>query len=119
MRDEVGKMIGLGLAEGIDQSGNTALRSMSSLTNSLIRNPLRGASLPIGNLVPAGVYSGFSPVSKVAQTVQPYDDSEIKSLLKQIAEKNGDVYLGLEKVGRIMDGEQAKRTGLYGRRVAY
>jgi len=98
MRDEVGKMIGLGLAKGIDQSGNVALKSMSSLTNSLIRNPLRGASLPIGNLVPAGVYSGFSPVSKiVAQTVQPYDDSEIKSLLKQIAEKTEMSISGLKR----------------------
>lgn len=57
MRDEVGKMIGLGLAKGIDQSGNVALRSMSNLTNSLIRNPLRGVSLPI-NLTPATVMAG-------------------------------------------------------------
>jgi tape measure domain len=128
MANEVGRWIPAGIAEGIEREEKTAMQAMRRLGASLsttitpsvnVSNPLRGASLPIGNLVPAGVYSGFSPVSKVAQTVQPYDDSEIKMLLKQIAEKSGDVYLGLEKVGRIMDAEQGKRTGLYGRRVAY
>ncbi|EMK2594057.1 tape measure protein [Bacillus cereus] len=53
-------------------------------------------------------------------TSNKYDDREIKTLLKEIVRKTGgDVYLGLEKVGSVMDDELAKRTGAQGRRVLY
>lgn len=63
MRDQVGRWIPAGIAEGIESGEKTALRAMSKLGSSLsttiapsvnVSNSLRGASLPI-NLAPAAV----------------------------------------------------------------
>jgi len=66
MRDQVGRWIPAGIAEGIEREEKTALQAMRRLGASLsttitpsvnVSNPLRGASLPI-NLTPAAVMAG-------------------------------------------------------------
>ncbi|WP_257154746.1 phage tail protein [Bacillus cereus] len=59
-----------------------------------------------------------APVSGVNGGAQ--DNAEVLTLLQTIVDKiGGDVYLGKEKVGSVMDREQARRTELYGRRISY
>ncbi|WP_336866395.1 peptidoglycan DD-metalloendopeptidase family protein [Peribacillus frigoritolerans] len=46
------------------------------------------------------------------------DHAEMMTYLKAIAEKTADVYLGREKVGSLLDQDQAKRINHAGRRMA-
>jgi SLT domain-containing protein len=46
------------------------------------------------------------------------DHAEMMAYLKAIAEKTADVYLGREKVGSLLDQDQAKRINHAGRRMA-
>ncbi|MFD9629006.1 peptidoglycan DD-metalloendopeptidase family protein [Peribacillus muralis] len=46
------------------------------------------------------------------------DHAEMMGYLKAIAEKTADVYLGREKVGSLLDQDQAKRINTAGRRMA-
>ncbi|MFJ7756326.1 tape measure protein [Peribacillus muralis] len=46
------------------------------------------------------------------------DHAEMMAYLKAIAEKTADVYLGREKVGSLLDQDQAKRINTAGRRMA-
>src|SRR5690606_39786403 len=41
-----------------------------------------------------------------------YDDSRVIQLLKQLVEKDGNVYIDRERVGSILDEEQARRIKL-------
>lgn len=65
----------------------------------------------------------FSSIGKAIAQTMPTQSShnfdEMISLLKIIANKNTDIYMSTQKVGEVMDNEQAQRTNLYGRRVAY
>lgn len=126
MRDEIGRWIPAGIGVGIEKNQDSALKGMRKLADSLmndaevelgVTNRLRGVQAPISNTLPFGM----GMVQSIIQTqpaVNPYDDSEVVSLLRQILEKGQDIYMDHVKVGSIVDNEQARRVNLIGRRVA-
>lgn len=75
------------------------------------------AALPLTDSVLGSI--GAS-IARLMPSQDPHNNEEVINLLRVIANNiGGDIYLGQEKVGSVVDKEQAKRTGLYGRRVAY
>lgn len=124
--NEVGKWIPAGIAVGIEKNEKSALNSMKGLTDSLtndaqvemgVTNRLRGVKAPLGSMLTSGIQLTQSIIQ--GQTgINQYDDGEVKALLRKLVEKEINVYMDKEKVGSIMDGEQARRINLFGRRVA-
>lgn len=63
--------------------------------------------------VPSFEYSGSKKSNQENKNTTVYkEDPEVKKLLQKLVDKEGNVYLGKEKVGSTMDKEQARRTVL-------
>lgn len=132
--EQFGKWIPEGLANGIDRmkgaaekaSGGLALGVEGAFDPQLSVNGLRGisklkgisADSLIGNLNPGSLQVQQSIMHNQSKGNR-YDDSKVIKLLEQLVDKDGNVYLGEREVGEVGDKEQAKRTKLVGRRVAY
>ncbi|MBM4762703.1 tape measure protein [Bacillus sp. B15-48] len=122
---ELAKWIPEGIGKGIEQNEKSALKSMRGLADNLTNEAQVGIGTKgrfgaeglIGGIFSRGIQLTQS-IAEKKNTENNYNDSEVKVLLKQLVEKDGNVYLGKEKVGSIMDGEQARRINLLGRRVA-
>ncbi|MBB5144878.1 tape measure domain-containing protein [Cerasibacillus quisquiliarum] len=127
---EFGGFISEGMAIGIDEDAKQAVKSISDLTSDLekeaesdlklnLLSDLKGftANAALGKMAPVTQSVQQEIISKQSNASK-YDDSKVVRLLQIIAEKDPDLYLGLEKVGSLMDKEQAKRINLQGRRVA-
>lgn len=116
------------ISDSVKKAKQPLLRSTKELAGSVndsltpkasgFVNRLRGVTAPIGNVVPSGSAFGGNSVTNNNYS-NNYDDAEVKSLLRQIAEKDSNLYVGREKLGEVVDHEQARRTGLFGRRVAF
>lgn len=99
---EYGGHIGEGLSLGLEDSKESVTKASESLVKTVPDSM---------ELEDSYSNSGTSQGNSYAEIIQ---------LLKAIADNiGGDIYFGMEKVGSAVDKEQAKRTGLYGRRVAY
>ena len=122
----IAKWIPAGIGEGIEKNEKSAIKSLQGLTDNLVSsiqpeiavtNRLRGAKAPLGSMLTSGIQLTQSIIQ--GQTgINQYDDGEVKALLRKLVEKEINVYMDKEKVGSIMDGEQARRINLFGRRVA-
>lgn len=123
---DIAKWIPAGIGVGIEKNEKSAIKSLQGLTDNLVSNiqpeiavtnRLRGAKAPLGSMLTSGIQLTQSIIQ--GQTgINQYDDGEVKALLRKLVEKEINVYMDKEKVGSIMDGEQARRINLFGRRVA-
>ncbi|MCB5235513.1 tape measure protein [Niallia circulans] len=115
MRDKVGKWIPAGIAVGIDADASEVEKSMD-----------RMLKIPTNYTAEAAVgINGVGLLDKLKATVNAsniinsnYDDSKVTNLLKQIADKDSNVYLDDDKVGSFTDKDQAMRTFKASRRLA-
>src|SRR5690606_20907354 len=110
--------------EGIDNEKNSMLRKTNEMTDWMkpnvstgFENRLRGVKAPLGGILSNGIQLTQS-INQSKTNGNPYNDSEVKALLRQLVEKDANIYMNTEKVGSIMDGEQARRINIIGRRVA-
>lgn len=126
MRDMIGKNMMLGWEIGIDREKGSMLRKAEEMVDWIIPdippvepviNPLRGIQASLGNILSTGI-----PITQTIVQSQnkadSYDDSMVVELLKQIAEKDPDLYIDRVKLGSVVDNEQARRVNMIGRRVA-
>lgn len=123
---DIAKWIPAGIGVGIEKNEKSAIKSLQGLMDNLVSNiqpeiavtnRLRGAKAPLGSMLTSGIQLTQSIIQ--GQTgINQYDDGEVKALLRKLVEKEINVYMDKEKVGSIMDGEQARRINLFGRRVA-
>ncbi|WP_313429998.1 tape measure protein [Siminovitchia terrae] len=125
MRDEVGKMITAGIAVGIDKDAKTVYKALDNLSQGMILTSSPEAALGTSRMGYANSSNQVIDALRSFKTPpgnQQNDDSETKSLLNRIVKNteniSGDIYFGPEKVGGWIDRNQAKRTGMYGRRIA-
>lgn len=118
MRDEIGKWLLPGIVEGAEKTLNQAQSRFGKMAEELtkgvqagfgIENRLRGARLSLDNLVPAASFAD-TYASRLAGS---------QTIDNKVFVEPGDIYMDGRKVGELLDGEQARRTGFYGRRVAY
>lgn len=118
MRDLIGKNMMLGWEVGIERESDAPRQAMDKATGQLL-NSLKGNTVNslLRGVLPSNASVGAHSVVNNNYT-NNYDDEEIKALLRQIAEKDTNVYMDKEKVGSVIDHEQARRTNLFGRRVA-
>ncbi len=124
----IGEFLSQGLSIGIDKQAKQAIKSSQNLAKGVtnaaevkprigIKNRLQGVTAPIGNVMPiSGAFGGSSVTNNNYSS--NYDDGEVKSLLKQLVEKDPNLYVNGDKLGEVNDRLQAKRTSNYGRRVA-
>lgn len=120
--EQFGEWTGEGLSIGIDDSSRDAIKSMANLTEGVIEeyNPEIELLADLKGLSANAVLSDFIPNQQVIhQSIianqsnqKRYDDSKVVQLLKQLIDKDGNVYINQEKVGSIMDKEQARRIKL-------
>lgn len=118
---EIGEWTGEGLETGIASmkrdversAGLLAESAVPDIEKSLLPKSLRGvtANSLIGNIVPSSLQVQQSIIHSQSNANR-YDDGEVKELLKKLVDKDGNVYLSKEKVGSIMDKEQARRIKL-------
>ncbi|KYG28182.1 tape measure protein [Alkalihalobacillus trypoxylicola] len=123
MRDEIGVNLIKGVAVGFDKEENSMKRKTKEATDwmkpdvSEFVNPLRGATVQLSNLTGIGNMQATEAVRQTRN--EPYNDAEVKALLKDIAENiGGDLYIGEEKFGSYVDRSQGQLTGFKARRLA-
>lgn len=123
---QFGEWTSEGLSIGIDDESKNVIKSVSSMIDDMSKEvdvdllgDLKGftANAALGKMAPVTQSVQQEIISKQSNASK-YDDSKVVRLLQVIADKNPDLYMGLEKVGSLMDKEQAKRINLQGRRVA-
>lgn len=113
MRDEVGKFIPLGIVEGIAAMKSRVVTAAEEMANAAIPD------IPSVEIPAATLKNGNSIFGDSSTNTDIQDNSSIIGLLRALVNKSGDVYLGADKVGEFVDKDQAKRTNLAGRRVAF
>ena len=125
--EQFGAWTSEGLAKGIDKMRNLAEKASENLglgvegafepqlTVDGVKglSKLKGINVNslIGNLAPSSLQVQQSVIHSQSRQNR-YDDSEVVKLLKIIAEKDPDLYMGIEKVGGLLDKEQARRIKL-------
>lgn len=127
MRDQVGRWIPAGIAEGIEREEKTAMQAMRRLGASLsttitpsvnVRNPLRGASLPI-NLAPAAatVSGGYVQGRMTGGMLSTERFYSLVSAIREVAKRpvsvqvNGRefIYATVDDFDEILKFQQSRR----------
>jgi len=122
LRDIMNVKIAESIAEAIRKGRNSAVKEMDKLASELFESAqpqhdllgdIRGytANSVLSSLLPTGFAVQQEIIHKQAN-VDRYDDSRVIQLLKQLVEKDGNVYIDRERVGSILDEEQARRIKL-------
>ena len=96
-RDDVGRWIPEGVADGIDANADSVYKSIREMANNMVNVPTPELALLGGNI------NGHNFTSQVSHN-NNYDDSDVISLLRRIADKDINSYLDGElitdKVGK-------------------
>ncbi|MGE6376616.1 peptidoglycan DD-metalloendopeptidase family protein [Peribacillus muralis] len=105
-----------------DPARRTAAQKMLALAGKRIQGNKRPHQLPNVSSSPGSEENSLlmqllEATLKQNQLLKK-DHAEMMAYLKAIAEKTADVYLGREKVGSLLDQDQAKRINTAGRRMA-
>ncbi|MEX3715762.1 tape measure protein [Cytobacillus horneckiae] len=120
MRDDVGKMIPAGIALGIRENAKSVYKELDTLSKGMILTSTPEQALGTSRMATLNTGATVSAMKNNNDMFKSiYDDSKVISLLKQIADKSGDVFLAEDKVGSFVDKNQGLRTFLASRRVAY
>lgn len=122
LRDIMNVKIAESIAEAIRRGRNSAVKEMDKLASDLFETaqPKRDLLTGIRGYTANSVLSSFLPTNFAVQqeiiykqaNAGRYDDSRVIQLLKQLVEKDGNVYIDRERVGSILDEEQARRIRL-------
>src|SRR5690606_23586285 len=122
LRDIMNVKIAESIAEAIRRGRNSAVKEMEKLASDLFETaqPKRDLLTGIRGYTANSVLSSFLPTNFAIQqeiiykqaNAGRYDDSRVIQLLKQLVEKDGNVYIDRERVGSILDEEQARRIKL-------
>ena len=110
MRDDVGRWIPEGLADGIEKSEDTVTKSLRNMYEGMIR--LGTPELALG--VP-----GLTTSSNMVQTINnasSYNDSDVVSLLRRIADKDTNAYLDGDDVTDKVAKKLKEKTHQKGRK---
>ena len=96
-RDDIGRWIPEGVADGIDANADSVYKSIREMANNMVNVPTPELALLGGNI------NGHNFTSQVSHN-NNYDDSDVISLLRRIADKDINSYLDGElitdKVGK-------------------
>src|SRR5690625_2973686 len=122
LRDIMDVQIAESIAEAIRRGRNSAVKEMDKLASELFESaqPQRDLLGDIRGYTANSVLSSLFPTNFAVQqeiihkqaNAGRYDDSRVIQLLKQLVEKGGNVYIDRERVGSILDEEQARRIKL-------
>lgn len=122
LRDIMDVKIAESIAEAIRKGRNSAVKEMDKLASDLFETaqPKHDLLANIRGYTANSVLSSLLPTSFAVQqeiihkqaNAGRYDDSRVIQLLKQLVEKDGNVYIDRERVGSILDEEQARRIRL-------
>src|SRR5690625_3437886 len=122
LRDIMNVKIAESIAEAIRKGRNSAVKEMDKLASELFESaqPQHDLLGDIRGYTANSVLSSLLPTSFAVQqeiihkhaNADRYDDSRVIQLLKQLVEKDGNVYIDRERVGSILDEEQARRIKL-------
>lgn len=126
LRDIMNVRIAESIAETIDKGSGKAVSSMRKLAKKVSDEANADLLGDLKGISANSALAGFMPTSEATQqqiinnqvNAKRYDDSTVVQLLKQLVDKDGNVYINREKVGSIMDEEQARRIKALERRVA-
>lgn len=121
MRDEVGKNLVLGIGVGFEAETPDLQRSinkdLSGLTAEMQATVDAEVSQSGTRLASGGVHKAQQ--ASHDKDENKYKDSKMLRMLKEIRDKDQDIYMGKEKVGGILDGEQGRRTSMERRGLAF
>lgn len=110
MRDDVGRWIPEGMAEGIDKSADVVYDTIDKLKSGMMKMSTPEFALGV---------PGLMTTSQMNQTINSssnYDDSDVISLLRRIADKDTNSYIDGENVTDVVAKKLKEKTGKKGRK---